>query len=113
LDDGCHDTMCPRRRRSDGDNRMSPDLPGIFVVGTDTGVGKTRVAAGVARALVLEGRRVGVLKPVATGATRVDGSWRCDDASQLTDAVGGGVALDHVAPLVFEEPLAPSIAARR
>ena len=46
-------------------------LPGLFVVGTDTGVGKTFVAALVARALVREGRRVGVLKPVATGATRV------------------------------------------
>lgn len=88
-------------------------LPGIFVVGTDTGVGKTRVAAAVARALVREGRRVGVLKLVASGATRVGESWRCDDAERLIDAVGGGLAVERVAPILFEEPLAPCVAARR
>lgn len=91
---------------------MGARLPGIFVVGTDTGVGKTHVAAALARTLVRDGRRVGVLKPVATGATRVGGSWRCEDAERLIDAVGGGVPLDRVAPIVFEAPVAPSVAAR-
>jgi dethiobiotin synthetase len=88
-------------------------LPGIFVVGTDTGVGKTYVAAAVTRVLVREGRRVGVLKPVATGAVRLGDSWRCEDAERLIEAVGSGVPLERVAPVVFEEPLAPPVAARR
>jgi dethiobiotin synthetase len=92
---------------------MRPRLPGIFVVGTDTGVGKTRVTAGVARALGLDGRRVGVLKPVATGATKAGDGWRCEDAERLIEAVGGGLRVERVAPIVYEEPLAPSVAARR
>ncbi len=46
---------------------MTPWPPGIFVVGTDTGVGKTRVAAAIARTWVDAGLRVGVVKPVSTG----------------------------------------------
>ncbi len=88
-------------------------LPGLFVVGTDTGVGKTVVSALIARELSQEGRRVGVLKPVATGALRVGDDWRCDDTEQLIAAVGWDVPRSQVTPLVFEEPLAPSVAARR
>lgn len=89
------------------------DIPGLFVVGTDTGVGKTFVASAIAKTLVDEGRRVGVLKPIASGAAREGNSWRCEDADRLSAAIGGGVPLDRVAPLIFEEPLAPSVAARR
>jgi dethiobiotin synthetase len=88
-------------------------LPGLFVVGTDTGVGKTRVSAAIARSLVGQGRRVGVLKPVATGAVRRGDIWECEDADALIRSVGGDLPLERVAPLVFEEPLAPSVAARR
>lgn len=88
-------------------------VPGLFVVGTDTGVGKTFVAAAIARALVAEGRQVGVLKPAATGATLVSDGWLCDDAEQLVAALGREVPRSQVVPLVYEEPLAPSVAARR
>jgi dethiobiotin synthetase len=87
-------------------------LPGIFVVGTDTGVGKTRVAAAIARCLIHAGRRVAVLKLVATGAVREGESWRSDDADHMIEAIGGGVGRERVCPLVFEEPLAPVVAAR-
>jgi dethiobiotin synthetase len=63
--------------------------------------------------LTRDGRQVGVLKPVATGATRERGAWRCEDAERLIDAVGGGVPIERVTPILFEEPLAPSVAARR
>jgi dethiobiotin synthetase len=92
---------------------ISPPIHGLFVTGTDTGVGKTRVAAAIARIMAVEGRRVGVLKPVATGATRVGDSWRCEDAEALIEAIGGGVGLERVTPIVYEEPLAPPVAARR
>ena len=86
---------------------------GLFVTGTDTGVGKTFVAAAIARSLVVTGRKVGVLKPVATGATREGDGWRSGDAEALIEAIGGGVGLDRVAPILYEEPLAPPVAARR
>jgi dethiobiotin synthetase len=91
---------------------MIAGLPGLFVTGTDTGVGKTWVAAAVARALRAEGRRVGVLKPVATGVLREDGVTRSEDADILIEAVGGGVPIERVVPLAFEAPLAPPVAAR-
>ena len=44
--------------------------PGVFITGTDTGVGKTVVAAALVRALVAQGQRVAVMKPVASGSHR-------------------------------------------
>ncbi|MDX2037010.1 MAG: dethiobiotin synthase [Isosphaeraceae bacterium] len=87
--------------------------PGIFVVGTDTGVGKTRVAASLIRGLRGEGRRVGAIKPVATGGERLGDAWIWGDAEILIAALGGGIARERVCPIVFEEPLAPPVAARR
>lgn len=88
-------------------------LPGLFVVGTDTGVGKTHVAAGVTRCLVRQGRSVGVLKPVATGAVRRGDAWESEDGAALIQALGRSVPHERVVPLLFEEPLTPSVAARR
>ncbi len=70
---------------------------GLFVVGTDTGVGKTRVAAAIAWSLTARGSRVGVLKPVATGSTAAGASWRCEDAEALIAAIGGVVPVERVA----------------
>jgi dethiobiotin synthetase len=88
-------------------------LPGLFVVGTDTGVGKTRVASALARSWSAMGRRVGVLKPLSSGAEPRDGGPWSADASALIEAAGGGIPPERVAPFVFEEPLAPPVAARR
>jgi len=79
----------------------------VFVTGTDTGVGKTVVAGGIAAALRRRGVRVGVMKPFATG---VDG--RSEDAEFLRRAAGVDDALDLVNPVRFRPPLAPSVAAR-
>ena len=51
---------------------LSLDLPkmkGLFVTGTDTGVGKTLIAGGIANVLRYNGKRVGVFKPVGSGCT--------------------------------------------
>ncbi len=88
-------------------------IPGFFVVGTDTAVGKTHIAAAIAHAMTTAGRVVGVLKPVATGARRVEDGWQVDDADRLIDAIGGGVPTSDVCPIAFAEPLAPPVAARR
>jgi dethiobiotin synthetase len=74
-------------------------------------VGKTRVASAIVRCLVGEGRRVGVLKPLATGVPA--GVGRGEDADLLIAAAGGSIAPERVVPLAFEAPLAPVVAARR
>ena len=85
---------------------------GLFVTGTDTGVGKTYVAGLVARALAALGRRVGVYKPVASGCRHDDGELVSDDAVALWEAAGRPGELAAVCPQRFEAPLVPHLAAR-
>lgn len=94
--------------------------PGLFITGTSTGVGKTWVAACIARRLVVEGRRVGVYKPAASGCrdhpgnATIRGEPRLisDDAEMLWDAAGRTGQLEAVCPQRFRAPLAPHLAAR-
>lgn len=82
-------------------------LAGLFVTGTDTGVGKTVVACALARALRARGRGVGVLKPCETGV----GAEGPLDALALRAAAGVDDALGEVCPERFALPAAPSVAA--
>jgi dethiobiotin synthetase len=84
---------------------------GIFVTGTDTGVGKTIVAATLARLLRMNGISVGVMKPVTSGCREENNSLVSDDALLLCQASGIAVS-DDVAPYRLREALAPSDAAR-
>ncbi len=92
---------------------MLTSAAGLFVTGTDTGVGKTYVAALIARALRAAGRRVGVYKPAASGCPR-DGQGRLvsPDAAALWEAAGRPGDLERVCPQRFAAPLAPHLAAR-
>jgi dethiobiotin synthetase len=85
---------------------------GIFITGTDTGVGKTHVAAGIAGALRRRGIDVGVMKPVETGCPMRGGRLRPSDAMRLRSAAGAKDSLDLVNPCRFRFPLAPAVAAR-
>jgi dethiobiotin synthetase len=85
---------------------------GIFITGTDTGVGKTVVAAVLARLLRMRGLSVGVMKPVTSGCREENGSLVSDDALLLCQAAGV-VFSDDVAPYLLREPLAPAEAARQ
>lgn len=87
-------------------------VPGLFITGTDTGVGKTYVGAIVARDLRAAGLRVGVYKPAASGCRREEGELVSDDALLLWEAAGRPESLDRVCPQRFEAPLAPHLAAR-
>jgi dethiobiotin synthetase len=82
-------------------------MSGLFVVGTDTGVGKTVVTAAIARCLRNRGRAVAACKPVATGASAGVG----DDTRRLADAVGHA-NYHRVTPWTFPLPAAPPVAAR-
>ena len=91
---------------------MKQNIPGLFITGTDTNVGKTYVGALIARALKAAGHRVGVYKPVASGCRREGDRLISDDALLLWQAAGEPGELDRVCPQCFEAPLAPHLAAR-
>ena len=84
---------------------------GVFVTGTDTGVGKTIVAATLARLLRMNGVSVGVMKPVTSGCRTERGRLVSDDALLLCRAADTSYSGD-VAPYCLREALAPSEAAR-
>jgi len=86
---------------------------GIFITGTDTGVGKTFVAATLAAYLRDAGYRVGVMKPAETGCEERDGKLIPADAMRLKDASGCAEPIERICPYRLPEPLAPSIAAAR
>lgn len=87
-------------------------IPGLFITGTDTGVGKTHVAAMIARSLTAAGHRVGVYKPAASGC-QLDGEQLVsDDALAIWQAAGRPGELEHVCPQRFQAPLAPHLAAQ-
>lgn len=84
---------------------------GIFVTGTDTGVGKTIAAATLARLLRLNGVNVGVMKPVTSGCRDDHGELISEDAELLCEAAGIQCGAD-IAPYCLREPLAPAEAAK-
>jgi dethiobiotin synthetase len=86
---------------------------GIFITGTDTGVGKTFVACSLAAYLRELGYRVGVMKPVETGCVERDGELFPEDAVRLKNAAGASEPIEKICPYRLPEPLAPSIAAER
>jgi dethiobiotin synthetase len=88
--------------------------PGILITGTDTGIGKTTVACGIAAALQRRGRRVGVFKPAETGC-QVDaaGALHPADAARLKFFAACAADLAMICPYTFQEPLAPWVAAQR
>lgn len=94
------------------DSRLSVRT-GIFITGTDTGVGKTLVACGIAALLRESGYKVGVMKPAETGCEERDGKLFPQDAFYLKEASGCAEPLEKICPYRLKEPLAPSVAAER
>ena len=84
----------------------------FFITGTDTGVGKTNIAAGIARALKKKGIDVGVMKPVETGCPVRHGRLIPSDALALKEASGADDHIDLINPYRFRSPIAPSAASR-
>ncbi len=86
--------------------------PGLFITGTDTEVGKTYVAAMIARWLRGQGRRVGVYKPIASGCLWQENNLVSEDAFALWEAAGRPATLEAVCPQRFAAALAPHLAAQ-
>lgn len=85
-------------------------MRGLFVTGTDTGVGKTHVGAALAAALAAQGLRLRARKPVESGCPRVDGELQPQDA--LAYAAASGEPLATVCRYRLAAALSPERAAR-
>lgn len=86
---------------------------GLFVTGTDTGVGKTTVGAALVRYWRLTGKRVGAYKPVASGSVcNQQGKPIWEDVESYFDALDGHFPRNRICPQCFPAPLAPPVAAR-
>lgn len=85
----------------------------LFITGTDTGVGKTTVSAGLAAFLSLRKKmNVGVMKPFESGLSKNSKDLLPWDAICLREASDSTDDLDDIIPYTFEAPLAPEIAAK-
>jgi dethiobiotin synthetase len=80
---------------------------GLFVTGTGTGVGKTVVAAVIARTMLAGGRRVAVFKPAVTGLSEGGEA----DHELLRRASGSAQSDDQIAPYRYDPPASPHLAA--
>lgn len=85
---------------------------GVFIAGTDTGVGKTLVACALLRGLADLGLQVAGMKPVAAGARLRRGVRYNEDVEQLRAAASVDVPRQVMNPYCFTPPIAPHLAAR-
>jgi dethiobiotin synthetase len=82
-------------------------LRGFFVTGTGTEVGKTVVAAALARTLAASGERVAVFKPAVTGLEQPGEP----DHALLRRAAASGQTDEGIAPYRYGPPASPHLAA--
>ena len=85
-------------------------MRGLFVTGTDTGVGKTVVAAAICAALAARDERVAAFKPVVTGTDDAPGAWPPDHELLAASTNASQTAAD-IAPITFGPPISPHYAA--
>lgn len=91
-------------------NTLSPW--GVFITGTDTGVGKTFISLQLIRALNKKGIDIIPRKPVESGCERVNNQLRPADALAMQTAMGQSVSLSEICPYMLEHALSPERAAR-
>lgn len=91
----------------------SLSIPGLFITGTDTGVGKTVIAGAIGQWFTRSGFVTAVCKPVATGCVHRREGLVSEDAELLATWANVRHPLDLICPQRYAEPLAPAIAAER
>ncbi|MBS0488118.1 MAG: dethiobiotin synthase [Proteobacteria bacterium] len=89
----------------------NPRHSGVFIAGTDTGIGKTIVSCALLRALCAAGLRATGMKPVASGCAMTPDGLRNDDALALIAASDSKPEYADCNPFAFAEPVSPHIAA--
>lgn len=93
---------------------ISPiQIPGLFITGTSTDIGKTVITGAIARWFRRDHRKVAVSKPIATGCVHRREGWVSEDAEYLAHCADTPHPLDLICPVRYAEPLAPAIAAAR
>ena len=83
-----------------------PKKNGLFITGTDTGVGKTLITGGIAAVLRQQGLKVGVFKPIASGC-RNEGMLISDDTEFLALCADADYSLSVITPVTYKTPAAP------
>jgi dethiobiotin synthetase len=86
-------------------------MRGVYVTGTDTGIGKTFVSASLLAALNSAGLRAVGMKPVASGCEPTSDGLRNEDALALLALSNGAPDYALVNPFALRDPIAPHIAA--
>ncbi len=86
---------------------------GIFVTGTDTGIGKSWISSGIMSALQQQGQRVLGMKPIASGCEQTPEGLRNEDALLLQRQGSTPVDYATINPYAFAPPIAPHLAAAR
>jgi len=94
-------------------NLNLPKKPGLFITGTDTGVGKTVIAGAIAKILTDKGLKVGVFKPIATGCHRAWEGLVSYDTEFLATCANSDLPLSTITPVGFVTPAAPFVSAAR
>lgn len=85
----------------------------FFIIGTNTGVGKTFVTVQLLKTFNAMGYSTLGLKPIASGAEILKGQLRNDDALQLQQASSVKLPYEQINPFCFEPPISPNIAAEQ
>ena len=85
----------------------------LFVTGTDTDVGKTRISVALIELLQKQGKRVAAMKPVASGCDLTSDGLRNDDALQLSQQANVELPYERLNPYAFAPAIAPHIAAEQ
>ncbi|ODN67957.1 dethiobiotin synthase [Methylophaga muralis] len=85
----------------------------VFVTGTDTEVGKTRISVGLIKVLQQKGLRVAAMKPVASGCEWQDGQLQNEDALALSQQADVKLPYSQINPYAFEPAIAPHLAAEQ
>jgi dethiobiotin synthetase len=86
-------------------------MPGIFITGTDTEIGKTHVACALLKTLKKQNIKAVGMKPVASGAKHINGNWQNEDAVKLMEASSVKLPYELINPYLFKTPASPHIAA--
>jgi dethiobiotin synthetase len=86
-------------------------MKGFFVTGTDTGIGKSLVAAALLQGFAAQGLRVAGMKPIAAGAVWNGQSLQNEDVSMLAAASNVDIPAEMRCPYLLAEPAAPHLAA--
>ena len=92
-------------------NLNLPKVNGLFITGTDTGVGTTLIAGAIARILTDSGLKVGVFKPIATGCRRDWDGLISEDTEFLATCARSNLPLSDITPAGYLIPAAPIVSA--